>query len=51
MSKEQNEFSEKLEEIIDLYETVRVNYRDFINRGDNNKNTLLEFQGRFVDIK
>lgn len=51
MSKEQDRFSEKLEELIIAYEDTRSQYRTFINKGDNNKSTLLEFQSRFVDIK
>ncbi len=45
------EFALRLTELIEKYEETRVQYRDFINRGDNNKNTLLEFQSRFVDLK
>lgn len=47
----EDKFAEHLAEIIATYETTRVSYRDLINRGDNNKQTLLEFQGRFVDLK
>ncbi len=46
-----NSFAEKLEELIQAYEDTRVNYRTFINKSDNNKNTLLEFQSRFIDLK
>jgi len=45
------QFALKLKELIETYEETRVQYRYFINSGDNNKNTLLEFQSRFIDIK
>ena len=45
------QFALKLNELIEKYELTRIQYRDFINSGDNNKNTLLEFQSRFVDLK
>lgn len=40
-----------LEEIIADFDKERDAYRSFTNRGDANKHTLLEFQGRFVDLK
>jgi len=51
MEDKKKQFAEKLQELIDAYETTRTSYRDFINRGDNNKHTLLEFQSRFIDLK
>ena len=50
-SNKKQEFALRLTELIEKYEETRIQYRDFINRGDNNKNTLLEFQSRFVDLK
>lgn len=40
-----------LEEILQEYESERSSFKDFIKKGDMNKNSLLEFQSRFVDIK
>ena len=40
-----------LEEIITRFESQREAYRAFTNKGDLNKHTLLEFQGRFIDLK
>ena len=40
-----------LEEILTEYEELRVSYRSFTKVGDGNKNTLVEFQGRFIDLK
>ena len=37
------EFALRLTELIEKYEETRVQYRDFINRGDNYKITILEF--------
>lgn len=40
-----------LEQVIEDFENTRASYREFTKRGDNNKDTLMEFQSRFVDIK
>lgn len=48
---EESKFAEKLQEVLSQFEDIRKSYRNFINNGDNNKTTLLEFQGRFVDLK
>lgn len=40
-----------LEEILTDYENTRQSYRNFTRTGDGNKNTLIEFQGRFIDLK
>ena len=40
-----------LEEILTEYEELRGTYRNFTKSGDLNKNTLIEFQGRFIDVK
>jgi len=40
-----------LEEIFDDYQNLRQNFRDFTKKGDGNKEVLIEFQGRFNDIK
>ena len=45
------ENSKELDEIIVAFEREIEAYRSFVNRGDANKHTLLEFQGRFVDLK
>ncbi len=41
----------KLEEIVVDFDSCREAYRNFTNRGDLNKHSLLEFQGRFIDLK
>ena len=41
----------ELDEIIARFELQREAYRAFTNSGDLNKHTLLEFQGRFIDLK
>lgn len=41
----------ELGEIFDEYQNLRQNFRDFTKRGDGNKEVLIEFQGRFNDIK
>lgn len=38
-------------EIIEDFENTRSSFKSFCNTGDNNKDTLLEFQHRFVDLK
>jgi hypothetical protein len=40
-----------LEEILTEYENTRQSYRAFTRNGDSNKNTLIEYQGRFIDLK
>lgn len=40
-----------LDEILAEYESTRQAYRAFTKVGDGNKNTLIEFQGRFIDLK
>lgn len=40
-----------LDEILTEYEELRGTYRSFTKSGDLNKNTLIEFQGRFIDVK
>ena len=40
-----------LEEIIEEYENLRQSFKVFSSTGDGNKNALLEFQHRFVDLR
>jgi hypothetical protein len=40
-----------LEEIITEYEELRSSFKNFTSVGDGNKNALIEFQHRFVDLK
>lgn len=40
-----------LEEIIQEYEDLRENYRSFSKNGDYSRDTLLEYQQRFIDLK
>lgn len=40
-----------LEEIIEEYENTRESFRNFTKVGDGNKDTLLEYQQRFLDLK
>jgi hypothetical protein len=40
-----------LEEIITEYEELRNNFKHFTKNGDGNKDALLEFQQRFLDLK
>lgn len=40
-----------LEEILQEYEDLRANFKVFSSKSDNNKDTLLEFQHRFIDLK
>lgn len=40
-----------LEDIIKEYEDTRQTFRNFTTVGDSNKDTLLEFQHRFLDLK
>ena len=41
----------KLEEIIEDYENLRNSFRNFISRGDDSKQALVEFEYRFVDLR
>lgn len=41
----------ELNDIIEDFESQRSSYRNFTTRGDLQKATLLEFQGRFIDLK
>lgn len=45
------EINRELDEIIADFEEQRESYRVFTSRGDLNKHSLLEFQGRFIDLK
>lgn len=40
-----------LEDILTDYEELRDSFKVFTNRGDVNKDSLLEFQHRFIDLK
>lgn len=40
-----------LEEIIEEYENLRSSFRNYISNGDGNKNALVEFEYRFVDLR
>lgn len=40
-----------LEEIIEDYENTRQSFKTFTSIGDANKDTLLEYQQRFLDLK
>ena len=40
-----------LEEIIEEYGNLRQSFKNFSNNGDSNKNALIEFQHRFVDLR
>ena len=41
----------KLEEILEEYENLRDSFKNFTKTGDGNKDVLLEFQQRFLDLK
>lgn len=41
----------ELQEIIEDFEETRTSYRAFTKLEGNNKDTLIEFQSRFLDIK
>jgi len=41
----------ELEEIIEDYENIRHSFKDYRGKGNYTKSSLIEFQGRFVDIK
>lgn len=41
----------RLEEIIEDYENLRQSFKSFTSVGDANKDTLLEYQQRFLDLK
>lgn len=43
--------SKKLEEIIEDFESLRSTYRTFTRSSDLNRDSLMEFQGRFNDLK
>jgi hypothetical protein len=40
-----------LDEIIEEYENTRSSFKTFTSVGDSNKDTLLEYQQRFLDLK
>lgn len=40
-----------LEDIIEEYENLRQSFKNFTNVGDANKDTLQEYQQRFLDLK
>ena len=40
-----------LEEILEKYENTRQSFKNFTSVGDANKDTLLEYQQRFLDLK
>jgi len=40
-----------LEEILTEYEELRASFKNFTSVGDSNKDTLLEYQQRFLDLK
>ncbi len=40
-----------LEEIIKDYDDLRITFKNLSNVGDSNKDTLLEIQHRFVNLK
>ena len=40
-----------LEEIIEEYENTRQSFKNFTSVGDANKDALLEYQQRFLDLK
>jgi hypothetical protein len=40
-----------LEDIINEFEDIKKNFKHFASNGDGNKDTLLEYQHRFVDLK
>lgn len=50
-NKEEKTFAEVLEDIIETYENTRSSFKEFIRSGDGSKNSFLEFQTRFTDIK
>lgn len=41
----------ELKEILEEFDELRSTYRLFTKKGDGNKSALIEFQGRFVDLK
>lgn len=43
--------SKSLEEILEDYENIRKSFRHCSQHGDCNKDTLIEFQARFTDLK
>ena len=40
-----------LEEIIEEYDNLRASFKNFTNVSENNKDSLIEYQHRFVDLK
>lgn len=40
-----------LDEIIESYDALRVNFREFSTNGEDTKDSLLEYQRRFLEIK
>lgn len=40
-----------LEDIIEEYENTRQSFKNFTSKGDSSKDTLLEFQQRFIDLR
>lgn len=43
--------SDKLEDIIDNYETTRASYREYLKKSDVNVDTLIEYESRFIELK
>lgn len=41
----------KLEDIIEDYEELRRSFKNFTKVSDNNKDSLIEYQHRFIDLK
>lgn len=41
----------KLEEILEDFENIRDSFNNFTKVGDSNKDTLLEYQQRFLNLK
>ena len=44
-------YKEKLYELIQRFEDIRLEYREFTRKGDLSKESLIEYEGRFVDLK
>lgn len=40
-----------LEEILTEYESLRSSFRNFTKTGNSSRESLIEFQGRFIDVK
>lgn len=43
--------SERLQQILDDFENTRLAFQSYRKKGELKKESLLEYQGRFVDIK